>query len=239
MEYAPLPWLVPRVSPALNAIIRNLGHRVSREKGDVLYESGRMFERLIFVQSGAALKGVVLPRFGDTLFFASLALPGSLIGGVETLYSGDSMLRRQQAASPCELLTVSTELFLTLADHEAVWHKELAGYSAACVQVDRLGLLVMRAGSMEQRLGVFLYAYCVRSEPKTDAVLEDPAHEWIALPGVPSRKCMAQVIGCEPSAVDAVLTEWADSECFRKHHRSILMKREKLLEYRTWLRQFG
>ena len=46
MDSKPVPWFAPKVSPALNTIVRNLGHRVDKSKGDVLYETGSMFERL-------------------------------------------------------------------------------------------------------------------------------------------------------------------------------------------------
>lgn len=44
MDSKPVPWFAPKVSPALNTIVRNLGHRVDKSKGDVLYETGSMFE---------------------------------------------------------------------------------------------------------------------------------------------------------------------------------------------------
>ena len=43
MDSKPVPWFAPKVSPALNTIVRNLGHRVDKSKGDVLYETGSMF----------------------------------------------------------------------------------------------------------------------------------------------------------------------------------------------------
>ena len=127
MDSRPVPWFAPKVSPALNTIVRNLGHRVDKSKGDVLYETGSMFERLMYVQSGTAARAVLMPGFEDTPFFVLLALQGSLIGCVETLYSKDSVMRRQWAVNNCEVLTIPKEILLKLADHEPSWHKELAG----------------------------------------------------------------------------------------------------------------
>lgn len=218
MDSRPVPWFAPKVSPALNTIVRNLGHRVDKSKGDVLYETGSMFE--------------------DTTFFVLLALQGSLIGCVETLYSKDSVMRRQWAVNNCEVLTIPKEILLKLADHEPSWHKELAGYNAATTLADRIGLMVTREGDPHQRLGSFIYAYCSRSGLPIDEELRDEKKDWLALPSFPPRKLIGQVIGCETSLIDKVVEDWQNEGSLKKIHRNALMRRTKLCEYFYWLQRF-
>ena len=222
MDSRPVPWFAPKVSPALNTIVRNLGHRVDKSKGDVLYETGSMFERLMYVQSGTAARAVLMPGFEDTPFFVLLALQGSLIGCVETLYSKDSVMRRQWAVNNCEVLTIPKEILLKLADHEPSWHKELAGYK----------------GDPHQRLGSFIYAYCSRSGLPIDEELRDEKKDWLALPSFPPRKLIGQVIGCETSLIDKVVEDWQNEGSLKKIHRNALMRRTKLCEYFYWLQRF-
>ena len=213
MDSRPVPWFAPKVSPALNTIVRNLGHRVDKSKGDVLYETGSMFERLMYVQSGTAARAVLMPGFEDTPFFVLLALQGSLIGCVETLYSKDSVMRRQWAVNNCEVLTIPKEILLKLADHEPSWHKELAGYNAATTLADRIGLPI-------------------------DEELRDEKKDWLALPSFPPRKLIGQVIGCETSLIDKVVEDWQNEGSLKKIHRNALMRRTKLCEYFYWLQRF-
>ena len=238
MDSRPVPWFAPKVSPALNTIVRNLGHRVDKSKGDVLYETGSMFERLMYVQSGTAARAVLMPGFEDTPFFVLLALQGSLIGCVETLYSKDSVMRRQGAVNNCEVLTIPKEILLKLADHEPSWHKELAGYNAATTLADRIGLMVTREGDPHQRLGSFIYAYCSRSGLPIDEELRDEKKDWLALPSFPPRKLIGQVIGCETSLIDKVVEDWQNEGSLKKIHRNALMRRTKLCEYFYWLQRF-
>ncbi|MCI6530259.1 MAG: hypothetical protein MR428_04100 [Mesosutterella sp.] len=238
MDKTSIPWFVPKVSPALAVIVRNLGHKVTKNRGDVLYKSDNLFERVIYVQSGIAAKAVFLPGF-DTSFFVSLALPGSLIGCIDTLYANDQLSRQHWAVTGCELLTVPRELLLKLADHDGRWHRELAGYNAGCNFADRLGLMVSRAGESERRLGVFLVAFFLRSSGAAVQELHDDKKEWIALPDLPPRRLIAQIIGCEVSKVDEILLLWIRGGIFKKIHRSLLIRREKLLENLQWLSQFA
>ncbi len=238
MEKKPLPWFAPRVSPALAVLVRNLGHKVVHSRGDTLYDSGNLFERLMYVQSGVAAKAVFLPGF-DMPFFLSLALPGSLIGCIDTLYVKDQLPRRHWAVSNCELLTVPKELLLKLADHEVEWHKQLAGYNAACSLSDRMGLMVSRAGESERRLGVFLVSLCKRGGASVLDDLKDAKKEWIVLPPLPPRRLIAQVIGCEVKLVDEILLAWINEGTFKKIHRNLLIRREKLLDNFDWLSRFG
>lgn len=238
MEHKPLPWFSPRVSPALAVLVRNLGHKMTRARGDTLYESDSLFERLMYVQSGVAAKAIFLPGF-DSPFFLSLALPGSLIGCVDTLYANDQLSRRHWAVSGCELLTIPKELLLKLADHEVEWHKQLAAYSAGCNLADRMGLMVSRAGESERRLGVFLVSLCNRSSQSVPDELKDAKKEWIALPPLPPRRLIAQVVGCEVEKIDEILLAWIREGTFKKIHRNLLIRREKLLDNMNWLARFG
>ena len=69
--------------------------------------------------------------------------------------------------------------------------------------------------------------------------LHDDKKEWIALPDLPPRRLIAQIIGCEVSKVDEILLLWIRGGIFKKIHRSLLIRREKLLENLQWLSQFA
>lgn len=233
-----LPWFVPKASPAFAVLVRNLGHKVVHSRGDILYDSEKIFERLMYVQSGIAAKAVFLPGF-ETPFFLSLALPGSLIGCIDTIYAKDLLPRRHWAVSNCELLTVPKELMLKLADHEVEWHKQLASYNAYSNLSDRMGLMTSRASDSERRLGVFLVSFCNRSNASILEELEDIKKEWIVLSSLPPRRLIAQVIGCEVELVDRILLSWIHEGTFKKIHRNLLIRREKLLDDWNWLSRFG
>ena len=238
LDKLPTPWLSPKVSAALTVVVRNLGHKVTCRQGEVVYQSGGLFNRLMYVQSGIAARAVFIPGFDNSPFLVSIALPGSLVGCVETLYARDTIPRKHWAVTDCELLTVSQELLLKLADHQATWHKELAGYNVTCVQFDQMGLMTSRATDVENRLGIFIVSFCLRSKALVANEVKDEKKEWIVLPALPPVELISSVIGCTPEMVEEVMRGWYEQNVVRKVSRNLLIKRIKVLNYLEWLCKF-
>ena len=238
LDKLPMPWMSPKVSPALTVVVRNLGHKVVCRPKEVVYQSGGLFDRLMYVQSGIAARAVFIPGFDNSPFLVSIAMPGSLIGGIETLYAKDTIQRKHWAVTDCELLTVSQDLLLKLADHQVIWHKELAGYNAACTQYDQLGLMTARATEAENRLGVFLVSFCLRCKALFSSELSDEKKEWVVLPTLPPKELIGSTIGCTEEIVNDVMSRWLESNILRKVNRNLLIRREKVLNYIDWISKF-
>ncbi len=238
MDSTLVPWFAPKASPALASIVRNLGHKTPHGKGDVLYESGSLFSRVVFVNSGVVARSVLVPGFEDSPFFISLALPGSLVGCVDTLYVKDQVHRKQWAVTSCDTLTVQKEIFLQLADHEPTWRSALESYNARMMLAVRLGMLVTRAGTMEQRVAAFIYSFCRRSDPLFDEMLLDQEKEWIPIPALPPKKLIAQIITSDIQLLEEVENKWLGSGVMTRVKRAVFLKKEILISNREWLSRF-
>ena len=78
------PWLSPKMSQSMIGVMNGLGHNVQYGRGEEIYTSPNLFERLMFVRSGVVVKALQDPVRSEPLML-SLSCAGAMCGSFENL----------------------------------------------------------------------------------------------------------------------------------------------------------
>lgn len=111
------PWLSPKMSQSMIGVMNGLGHNVQYGRGEEIYTSPNLFERLMFVRSGVVVKALQDPVRSEPLML-SLSCAGAMCGSFENLYVRDRLPRRHYCLTNAELLVINQELLLKIADQK-------------------------------------------------------------------------------------------------------------------------
>lgn len=215
-------------------VMNGLGHSVRYARGEEIYLSPNLFERLMFVRSGVVAKALQDPVREEPLML-SLSCAGALCGSFENLYVRDRLPRRHYCVTTSEVLVVNQELLLKIADQNVMWQRELANYSSYCALCDRLGLVANRFGSVEQRLGALLLLIQVEGNPEVEQSVNSPGIEWIALNTFPALKTVSMIIDSDVETVHETIRGWTYNNKLRKRSNRYWFNRAIFAEYWAWL----
>lgn len=224
------PWFATDLSRPLCTVLRNIGHRMKFVRGEVLYESQGLFQRLMLIETGIVARALMEP-FHEAPLLLSVSGPGALCGAYETLYVQDGMIRRHWCMTSASIVVVNAELLLRLCDQNADWQRELEQYRSMCAIGDRLGRLVNRSTSPEERLGIFLVVSSLSLRPDFEKLLRNPGIEWLPLGGLPSAKVLAGLLELSVGQVRLVCREWWKRDVMRYRSHKVLLSRRTFLEY--------
>lgn len=228
------PWLSPKMSQSMIGVMNGLGHNVQYGRGEEIYTSPNLFERLMFVRSGVVVKALQDPVRSEPLML-SLSCAGAMCGSFENLYVRDRLPRRHYCLTNAELLVINQELLLKIADQNILWQRELANYSSHCALCDRLGMVANRFGSVEERLGALLVLLQVEGNGEVEQRLTSSGIEWIAINTIPSLRTISLVLDTDISSLYAVVRQWIASNALRKRAGRYWFKRSVFFDYRDWL----
>lgn len=232
-----IPWLSPRLSQSMAGVLTGLGHSVRFPRGEVIYSSPGLFEKLMFVRSGFVVKALLDPVREEPLLL-SMAGSGSLCGSYENLYVRDRMPRRHWCLTSTEVLVVNQELLLKIADEHAQWQRELSSYSSSAALCDRMGMFLNHSGTVEQRLGSLLILMLQENNPGIMKHFLTQGIEWVELPFLPDKVTVARLIGCNFEQIEETIRSWVGSDAIRKRGRKIWFRRQVFDAYWNWLLPF-
>ena len=199
-------------------------------RGEVLYESQGLFQRLMLIETGIVSRALMEP-FHEAPLLLSVSGPGALCGAYENLYVQDGMIRRHWSMTNVSVVVVNAELLLRLCDQNADWQRELEQYRSMCAIGDRLGRQVNHSMSPEERLGIFLVASSLSMMPGFHNLLRSPGIEWLPLGGLPSATVLAGLLELSVEQVRTVCREWWERDVMRYRSHKVLLSRKMFLEY--------
>ena len=232
-----IPWLSPRLSQSMAGVLIGLGHSVKFPRGEVIYSSPGLFEKLMFVRSGFVVKALLDPVREEPLL-VSVAGAGALCGSYENLYVRDRMPRRHWCLTSTEVLVVNQELLLKIADEHSEWQRELSSYSSSAALCDRMGMVLNHSGTIEQRLGALLILMLQENNPNVMKHFLTPGIEWVELPFLPDKTTIARLLGCGFTHIEETIRAWVAADVLRKRGRKIWFRRQVFENYWHWLLPF-
>lgn len=80
------PWLSPKMSQSMIGVMNGLGHNVQYGRGEEIYTSPNLFERLMFVRSGVVVKALQDPVRSEPLML-SLSCAGLCVAALRIYMS--------------------------------------------------------------------------------------------------------------------------------------------------------
>ncbi|MCF0253171.1 MAG: hypothetical protein HUK26_02405 [Duodenibacillus sp.] len=219
----------------MSRIISSLGHSFVLARGE-RFGTNPFFDKVIYVKRGFLVQALLNPG-SHTPFMMFMAGPGSLAAMSSAISSVDNLPRKLWAGTSCELLSISPEILLRLADVEPAWGEDLLSYGVRRAVSERIGMMVTQVADFDRRCGVFLWAVYCAGEPSAASKLASSA-TWLPLLNLPSRKLLMNVISSSRTTVDDVIRRWAaDGMIVRKNHQ-LLVRRSFLHEQWQWIRPF-
>lgn len=218
-------------------VMTGLGHSVRYQRGEVIYGSPNLFGKLMFIRSGVVAKALIDPVRDEPLML-SLGTTGALCGSYENLYVNDRLPRRHYCLTTSEVLVVNQELLLKIADQNADWQQELANYASYCALCDRLGMLVNRAGSLEQRFGALMVLLQSEMDPEIEKNISSTGIDWMPLFIFPAFKSMSIVLDSDATELHEVVRNWNTQGIIRRRAGKLWVKRAVFHDYWRWLQRF-
>lgn len=215
-------------------VMNGLGHTVRYCRGEEIYASPSLFERLMFVRSGVVAKALQDPVRSEPLML-SLSCAGAMCGSFENLYVRDRLPRRHYCVTNAELLVINQELLLKIADQNVLWQRELANYSSYCALCDRLGMVANRYGTVEQRFAALMLLLQVEDKTDVERTLHISGVEWVPISTFPAMKTISMMLDTDVASLYGVIRGWIGANALRKRGGRYWFKRPVFAEHWTWL----
>lgn len=215
-------------------VMNGLGHSVRYTRGEEIYSSPNIFERLMFVRSGIVAKALKDPVREEPLML-SLSCAGAMCGSFENLYVRDRLPRSHYCITNADVLVINQELLLKIADQNALWQRELMNYSTYCALCDRMGMVANRYGTIEERLGALMMLILIESTPSMERVLQSRGADWLGFTTFPMLVTVAQLLGTDVSTLHTAVRAWIDAGKLRKRSGKFWFHRATFEGYWSWL----
>lgn len=230
------PWLSPKLTTSMLNVMKGLGHRTLYSRGDVIYESPSLFEKLMFIRNGVVAKALLDPIREEPLLLL-LGSSGSLCGSYENLYLRDRLPRRHYCLTSVEILVVNQELLLKIADQTPEWHQELSRYSATCALCDRLGMLLNRVGQVNQRLGALMLLLHEDQHPDWIKQLHTSGIEWLPITLYPGLATISMLLESNIEVLQDTIRGWWNNNDLKYRNHQYWFRRSTFIEYWIWIQE--
>lgn len=226
--YPLMPWITPRVHPAILDLVERLGTSRRLLAGEFLFGRDEKLDKLVIVTSGVSGRSVGDPR-GQGI---AIATPGHIAAGNLNFFSERHAFGQYFAITDCEYLFCSRKLLFVLAMKDPELMALFATQFECCALSDRLGMACLFLMGAKERLAAFTCSWALNYGQWI--CREDG--EWIRMPVPLSRQIRSQIINVGPSWIDRTLRDWRAQNLWQRE-RDTVYARPSLLEpaYR-WLR---
>lgn len=227
-----MPWLHPRLHPALTEIIQRVGLTKKLSANENLFPANDKVDHLVYVQ-----KGVTGRSIGDPNRQAAKAIafstPGHIAAGNLNIYSARPAIGRYFAITDAELIYCPRDLFLSLIDTDEELKRIACIQFECCSLSDRLGFCCMSLLGAEDRMKALLVTWaCNYGE-----LVTKNSETWIKSPTPLPRQTRAFVGNTSLVWLDKTLKLWKDQGVYRRKGEWVYLKPELIDPVYKWMRQ--